>query len=832
MVLFGESLFLAVLSLAALGSAEFKITRHPRNMTVFQKQRCTLHCEATGADDYQVNWYHNNKIMSKKGMNYRITRRGGLRYNMITVQDRGVYHCMVRKGDSEFAFSRKAYVVVHASVEIIVPRHDANTRVVEHNQPVQLLCQAVGIPLPSILWRENGKEITNPQKDVMEINRVRMGDEVLKTSLYIYHMTKNATYECEAYNQHILGNTSKKTVINIIILRKPNYTCRPYNGSVCKKILGNRPVFFNSSLENPESEEEVRAGVLISEMLTSNMSSVYRCKGRAEQLICNYVFPTCEEDDIWKTPRPLCRESCLATKELWCFQQWIFVKSYLLPDCEALPSRRNTTRPCNDAGMFERRAEFVRSDCYVGTGRWYNGTVNVTRSGIACQNWKSDVPQEQDRHPDIFPELENSENYCRNPGSEESSPWCYTMDRYRRWEFCDIPKCYNETFALAKPRFALTAILIITVVASVGVFVVGLLFILCYQICSQHRKIKYASTPQDDLVDIDIEKLPPNMSYHMMDERIKLSPRLEGLEYPRNDIVYICDIGQGAFGRVFKAKAPNLFNSDFTLMAVKMLKEDASDDLHKDFEREASLMAEFEHPNIVKLLGVCGMGKPMCLLFEYMSKGDLNEFLRLCSPEQYIIRRHSRRYSGEIFSEDIPNLDNIEQLYIAKQIASGMMYLSTKGYVHRDLATRNCLVSNDLNVKISDFGLARSVHSIDYYKGNENDAIPIRWMPLEAILYNKFTVESDVWSFGIVLWEIFSFALQPYYGMTHEEVVTFIKEGNVLACPENTSQQVYAMMQLCWCRKPNNRPPFQTLHKSICSLHEELLKLKKGRESA
>lgn len=107
----------------------------------------------------------------------------------------------------------------------------------------------------------------------------------------------------------------------------------------------------------------------------------------------------------------------------------------------------------------------------------------------------------------------------------------------------------------------------------------------------------------------------------------------------------------------------------------------------------------------------------------------------------------------------------------------------------------------------------------DYYKGGEDDAIPIRWMSLEAILYNKYTIESDIWAFGVALWEIFSFAIQPYFGLTHEEVVKFIKEGNMLSCPENTPMVIYNLMTQIWSSKPHERPSFpyiqQTLHQ-IC----------------
>lgn len=368
-----------------------------------------------------------------------------------------------------------------------------------------------------------------------------------------------------------------------------------------------------------------------------------------------------------------------------------------------------------------------------------------------------------------------------------------------------------------------TTIFIITIVGSVSVFTLGLVAVLCYHLMSSKRR--YKNTPQDDL-EIDIQKLPANMSYHVMEEPIRLNPKLQAYEYPRNDIIYIKDIGQGAFGRVFKAKAPSIGclskHDEDMFVAVKMLKEDASNDLQSDFEREASLMAEFNHANIVKFLGVCAIGKPMCLLFEFMSKGDLNDYLRMCSPEMYInVRKHR---TIQLCEGESLTLDMIDQMDISRQIAAGMVYLSEKCYVHRDLATRNCLISDNLTVKISDFGLARSVHRLEYYKGSDNDAIPIRWMPLESILYNKFSVESDVWSYGVILWEIFSFALQPYYGMTHEEVVEYLKEGKNLVCPEKTPKQVYDLMVKCWRRKPLNRPKFQMLHNAVSALHDELTK--------
>lgn len=348
-----------------------------------------------------------------------------------------------------------------------------------------------------------------------------------------------------------------------------------------------------------------------------------------------------------------------------------------------------------------------------------------------------------------------------------------------------------------------------------------MLFILLVTICSRARKRRGYTTPSSSssspgAIEIDLTKLPSNMAYHCTD--FKLNPKLESLEYPRNDIIYIRDIGQGAFGRVFQAKAPGLFKGEpFTMVAVKMLKDEATEDMQQDFEREACLMADFDHPNIVKLLAVCAIGKPMCLLFEYMGRGDLNAFLRSCSPSNYIVRGPSGDFS------DV-RLTLLDLLSISKQVAAGMVYLSDRKFVHRDLATRNCLVNDQMVVKIADFGLSQKIYLSNYYKGSENDAIPIRWMPLEALLYNRFTIESDVWAFGVVLWEIFSFGLQPYFGMTHEEVIKFIKDGNCLPYPENTPGPIYQVMKNCWNRKVSARPPFTTLFKQLTAAHEEVQK--------
>ncbi|XP_056635253.1 tyrosine-protein kinase transmembrane receptor Ror2 [Diorhabda carinulata] len=607
--------------------------------------------------------------------------------------------------------------------------------------------------------------------------------------------------------------------------------CGSYHGNICKNyILNTKQVWYNNS---GGYENELITTALWDELI---LPLEEPCRSAAEELLCFYAFPDCNVSK----PLPLCHQDCIAVKELFCYKDWaliedrkdqgIFVKSrghFRLPDCSILPKYNKNSVECSYAGLTELKLDEVTYDCVKGRGRFYQGKVNVTKNGIPCQRWDSQTPHTHDSPPNIFPELKNAENYCRNAGGEEKRPWCFTTNPDYRWQHCDIPRCPNSTIdevdtkTIAMDQLLSPTFLIIVSTVSLLVLLLSLLLILlCYRMYKRHA-MGY-NAPEIAEVNIDLDKLPSNMAYHS--HGATLNPKLEKLEFPRNDIIYIKDLGQGAFGSVFQAKAPGLIpGEEFTIVAVKMLKEDASDDMQDDFEKEACLLAEFDHPNIVKLLGVCAVGRPMCLLFEFMGKGDLNEFLRQCSPSNYVVRSviDSNSPSKDIYKDN--QLNNLDKLNIALQIASGMVYLSQRKFVHRDLATRNCLISEDMVVKIADFGLSQKIYLQDYYKGSDRDAIPVRWMPLESILYNKYTPESDVWAFGVCLWEIFSYALQPYYGMTHEEVIKFLKDGNVLASPDGCPAPIYEVMKHCWGPKPVDRPSFQTIYQTMIEIRNNIL---------
>merc|ERR1719234_3075866 len=250
-----------------------------------------------------------------------------------------------------------------------------------------------------------------------------------------------------------------------------------------------------------------------------------------------------------------------------------------------------------------------------------------------------------------------------------------------------------------------------------------------------------------------------------------------------------------------------------TLVAVKTLKIGANQATRGDFQRDSELMADLRHPNIVCLLGVVLKDEPQCLIFEYMPQGDLHEYLLVHSPKSQEMPLSLSTASGEEGEGRV--LDHGDMAYIAIQVAAGMEYLSSHHYVHRDLAARNCLVGQNMVVKISDFGLSRDIYAADYYRMQTKSLVPLRWMPPESILYGKFTTESDVWAFGVVLWEIYSFGLQPYYGYSNSEVIEMIRSRQLLPCPEDCPSRMYAFMVECWHEVPARRPVFPEIHQRL-----------------
>nr|XP_020032900.1 fibroblast growth factor receptor 3 isoform X4 [Castor canadensis] len=267
-------------------------------------------------------------------------------------------------------------------------------------------------------------------------------------------------------------------------------------------------------------------------------------------------------------------------------------------------------------------------------------------------------------------------------------------------------------------------------------------------------------------------------------------------------------LGEGCFGQVVMAEAIGIDKDRAAkpvTVAVKMLKDDATDKDLSDLVSEMEMMKMIgKHKNIINLLGACTQGGPLYVLVEYAAKGNLREYLR------------ARRPPGMDYSFDACRLPE-EQLTFkdlvscAYQVARGMEYLASQKCIHRDLAARNVLVTEDNVMKIADFGLARDVHNLDYYKKTTNGRLPVKWMAPEALFDRVYTHQSDVWSFGVLLWEIFTLGGSPYPGIPVEELFKLLKEGHRMDKPANCTHDLYMIMRECWHAVPSQRPTFKQL---------------------
>ncbi|KAK3555790.1 hypothetical protein QTP86_028923 [Hemibagrus guttatus] len=297
-------------------------------------------------------------------------------------------------------------------------------------------------------------------------------------------------------------------------------------------------------------------------------------------------------------------------------------------------------------------------------------------------------------------------------------------------------------------------------------------------------------------------------------------------EFPRENLTLGKPLGEGCFGQVVRAEAYgiNKDNPDqVATVAVKMLKDDATDKDLADLISEMELMKGMDkHKNIINLLGVCTQEGPLYVLVEYASKGSLREYLRARRPP-------GMDYTFDVTKVPEEQLTFKDLLSCAYQVARGMEYLASKRCIHRDLAARNVLVTEDNVMKIADFGLARGVHQIDYYKKTTNGRLPVKWMAPEALFDRVYTHQSDVWSFGVLMWEIFTLGGSPYPGIPVEELFKLLKEGHRMDKPSNCTHELYMKMRECWHAVPTQRPTFkqlvEELDRVLLSISDEYLDL-------
>nr|XP_046236325.1 tyrosine-protein kinase receptor UFO [Scatophagus argus] len=301
----------------------------------------------------------------------------------------------------------------------------------------------------------------------------------------------------------------------------------------------------------------------------------------------------------------------------------------------------------------------------------------------------------------------------------------------------------------------------------------------------------------------------------------RLLASLKDILVERNKLTLGKELGRGEFGSVYEGVFTT--NEEVHIkVAVKTMRVGihSQADLH-EFLSEAEIMQNFDHENVVRLLGVTFQREqespvpvPLVIL-PYMKHGDLRRFLI------------DTRYG------DVPMfVPDQSLLRFMIDIAAGMDYLSTRGFLHRDLAARNCMLGDDLRVCVADFGLSKKIYSSNYYRQRVTIRVPIKWMAIESLSESVYTTKSDVWSFGVTMWEIASRGRTPYPGVHNHEVLDLLQLGKRLKPPEDCDHKLYEIMLSCWDKEPTRRPGFRELGETLKGLLSELPVLEASQEAS
>ncbi|XP_071355353.1 protein tyrosine kinase 2aa isoform X1 [Trachinotus anak] len=384
------------------------------------------------------------------------------------------------------------------------------------------------------------------------------------------------------------------------------------------------------------------------------------------------------------------------------------------------------------------------------------------------------------------------DGYCRLVSMETHS-FIVRVQKEGERALPSIPKLSNNEKKLEAVRSGVRAISVSELVTSTPPKPTkARRFLLPFVFCSDSPPNEDLSGDETDdyaeIVDEEDTYTMPSMSYGVVEAR--------DYEIQRDRIELGRCIGEGQFGDVHQG-VYNSPDKPGLPVAIKTCKNCTSDSVREKFLQEALTMRQFDHPHIVKLIGVI-TENPVWIIMELCTLGELRSFLQV------------RKYS----------LDLATLILFAYQLSTALAYLESKRFVHRDIAARNVLVSSVDCVMLGDFGLSRYMEDSSYYKASKGK-LPIKWMAPESINFRRFTSASDVWMFGVCMWEILMYGIKPFQGVKNNDVIGRIENGERLAMPPQCPPTLYSLMTKCWSYDPSKRPRFTELKTQLSTILEE-----------
>ncbi|XP_064426703.1 tyrosine-protein kinase receptor TYRO3 isoform X1 [Mirounga angustirostris] len=781
---------LAALLLAEPAAAGLKLMGAPVKLTVSQGQPVKLNCSVEGMEEPEIQWVKDGAVVQSVDQVYIPVSEqhwiGFLSLKSVERSDAGRYWCQVEDG-GEMETSQPVWLTVEGVPFFTVEPKDL---AVPPNAPFQLSCEAVGPPEPvTIVWWRGGTKVWGPAPSPSVLN--------------VTGVTQSTVFSCEAHNLKGLassrpatvrlqdrdpdserGDLSPQPADNTL----PALPAAPFNITVTKLSSSNASVAWTPGADGLA-------------LLQSCTIQVTQAPGGWEVLAVVVPVPpfTCLLRDLAPATNYSLRVRCANALGPSPYADWVPFRTKGLAPASA-PQNLHAIR--TDSGLILEWEEVIPEGPLEGPlGPYKLSWVqdNGTQGELTVEGTRANLTGWD-------PQKDLTVRVCIS-NAVGCGPWSQPL----------VVSSHDRAGQHGPPHSRTSWVPVVLGVLTALVTAAALALILL----RKRRK----ETRFGQAFDSVMARGEPAVHFRAArsfnrerPERIEatldslgisdeLKDKLEDVLIPEQQFTLGRMLGKGEFGSVREAQLKQEDGS-FVKVAVKMLKADiiASSDI-EEFLREAACMKEFDHPHVAKLVGVSLRSRakgrlpiPMVIL-PFMKHGDLHAFLL------------ASRIGENPFNLPLQTL-----VRFMVDIACGMEYLSSRNFIHRDLAARNCMLAEDMTVCVADFGLSRKIYSGDYYRQGCASKLPVKWLALESLADNLYTVHSDVWAFGVTMWEIMTRGQTPYAGIENAEIYNYLIGGNRLKQPSECTEDVYELMFQCWSADPKRRPTFTCLRMELESV--------------
>ncbi|XP_026644260.1 tyrosine-protein kinase Mer [Microtus ochrogaster] len=702
-------------------------------------------------------------------------------FSITSVQrsDNGSYICKMKVNDKEIV-SDPIYVEVQGLPYFIKQPESMN---VSRNTAFNLTCHAVGPPEPiNIFWFQNS-------------SRVNEKPERSPSVLTVPGLTETAVFSCEAHNDKGLTVT-KGVQINIKAIPSPPTEVHILSSTAHSILVSWVPGFDGYSPFQNCSIQVKEADLLSNDsvMIFNTSASPHLYEIQQLQALANYSIGVSCRNEIG----------------------WSAVSSWILASTtEGAPS----VTPLNITVLLNESNSSVDI-------RWMKPPIK-RQDGELVGYRISHVWESSGTSKELSEEVSQNGSLAQIPVQIYNATCTVRIAAITKGgvgPFSEpmkiiIPEYSRVDYAPSStPAPGNTESMLIILGCFCGFVLIGLILYISLAIRRRVQETKFGGAFSEEDSQLVVNYIAKKsfcrraieLTLHSLGVSEELQNKLEDVVIDRNLLILGKILGEGEFGSVMEG---NLKQEDGTSqkVAVKTMKLDNFS--HREIEEflsEAACMKDFNHPNVIRLLGVCiemssqGIPKPMVVL-PFMKYGDLHTFLL-----------YSRIESRP---KHIP-LQTLLKFMV--DIAQGMEYLSNRNFLHRDLAARNCMLRDDMTVCVADFGLSKKIYSGDYYRQGRIAKMPVKWIAIESLADRVYTSKSDVWAFGVTMWEIATRGMTPYPGVQNHEMYDYLLHGHRLKQPEDCLDELYDIMYACWSADPLDRPTFSTLRLQLEKLSESL----------